>query len=354
MTKSVHVKETPAITIDPVSFVVKFGLNRWAQFAPITTYVFTICSPATNTWWIVRKRFSECYSFRQQLLKTPGLSKQVDALVQATTSLKFPRRKIQGDTDEIKAERTAALKLFVASLASMRAACTRLALASHPPEVLAQASDLYTHLTAFLEVPDLHAQEEVRLLITTSTLTARHHSTLGCEEDFNTECPICLEEMGVNELLQLQCGHSFHPKCVDDWTKTSQTCPICRTLSYDESYIVGCAVHMILHEHSDESLLYRLRRCSTVTEDVQRTPAILLQGPQLIQQHPITDTVCSVCLESLDSSPRQLLCGHAFHTSCIFGWLTSQSSCPVCRKTASHGYLTQVDGCGSGGQLRLV
>jgi len=45
-----------------------------------------------------------------------------------------------------------------------------------------------------------------------------------------TECSICLfgYEKG-DELRKLICSHTFHKECIDNWFKSSSTCPICRT-----------------------------------------------------------------------------------------------------------------------------
>ena len=50
----------------------------------------------------------------------------------------------------------------------------------------------------------------------------------------NGSCPICLQDMQVQELLrELHCGHLFHDDCIEHWFSTSDTkrCPVCR---YDE------------------------------------------------------------------------------------------------------------------------
>ena len=45
---------------------------------------------------------------------------------------------------------------------------------------------------------------------------------------------------------------------------------------------------------------------------------------------------CSICLESLNSDPNQLLfttpCSHTFHSNCIHSWVNSNNSCPICRQ----------------------
>ena len=46
---------------------------------------------------------------------------------------------------------------------------------------------------------------------------------------------------------------------------------------------------------------------------------------------------CSICLESLNSDPNQLLfttpCSHTFHSNCIHSWVNSNNSCPICRQS---------------------
>ena len=43
------------------------------------------------------------------------------------------------------------------------------------------------------------------------------------------ECTICLEEFIENEKIYgLKCNHYYHKKCIDDWLKKRQTCPLCR------------------------------------------------------------------------------------------------------------------------------
>lgn len=44
---------------------------------------------------------------------------------------------------------------------------------------------------------------------------------------FSLKCSICLD--GGNLEAKLQCGHSFHPKCITDWRNMgSGQCPNCR------------------------------------------------------------------------------------------------------------------------------
>ena len=42
-------------------------------------------------------------------------------------------------------------------------------------------------------------------------------------------CPICYDDVYIVNYT-LPCGHTFHKHCLKQWTKKSNTCPICRTL----------------------------------------------------------------------------------------------------------------------------
>ncbi|XP_008792657.2 probable E3 ubiquitin-protein ligase RHY1A [Phoenix dactylifera] len=44
------------------------------------------------------------------------------------------------------------------------------------------------------------------------------------------ECCICLERfLEGDELIRLQCGHRFHPSCLEPWLPTHHDCPYCRS-----------------------------------------------------------------------------------------------------------------------------
>lgn len=45
----------------------------------------------------------------------------------------------------------------------------------------------------------------------------------------------------------------------------------------------------------------------------------------------VTDTVCSICQESVTYATRIRGCGHCFHASCIDQWFSMNPRCPVCR-----------------------
>ncbi|XP_074852251.1 E3 ubiquitin-protein ligase TTC3 isoform X2 [Carettochelys insculpta] len=41
-------------------------------------------------------------------------------------------------------------------------------------------------------------------------------------------CIICHEELSQEDVCVLECGHSFHRRCIGTWLKTQSTCPTCR------------------------------------------------------------------------------------------------------------------------------
>lgn len=50
-----------------------------------------------------------------------------------------------------------------------------------------------------------------------------------CEEIKNEDdCTICYNTL-QEDSIKLRCSHMFHKSCINQWIKTSPTCPICRT-----------------------------------------------------------------------------------------------------------------------------
>ena len=50
------------------------------------------------------------------------------------------------------------------------------------------------------------------------------------------ECPICIQEMNENgdDIVTLDCGHTFHLKCIHMWLNVNNTCPNCRKIVIKE------------------------------------------------------------------------------------------------------------------------
>jgi len=58
-------------------------------------------------------------------------------------------------------------------------------------------------------------------------------SKQGSQQPRNGEdipsCAVCMENyVNGDELRSLPCRHEFHTKCVDEWLKLRNTCPLCR------------------------------------------------------------------------------------------------------------------------------
>merc|ERR1712098_753982 len=44
----------------------------------------------------------------------------------------------------------------------------------------------------------------------------------------NPMCPICFEELEIENLRKIKCNHIFHKDCIFRWAKEHSTCPMCR------------------------------------------------------------------------------------------------------------------------------
>uniref|UniRef100_A0A6C0HWG6 RING-type domain-containing protein n=1 Tax=viral metagenome TaxID=1070528 RepID=A0A6C0HWG6_9ZZZZ len=44
----------------------------------------------------------------------------------------------------------------------------------------------------------------------------------------NSYCSVCLSSL-INDISKLSCNHSFHEKCINEWLKEKNTCPLCRS-----------------------------------------------------------------------------------------------------------------------------
>ena len=48
------------------------------------------------------------------------------------------------------------------------------------------------------------------------------------EITMSNTCTICLEELGERNITTLDCGHSFHYRCIFQWNAQHNSCPFCR------------------------------------------------------------------------------------------------------------------------------
>jgi len=45
----------------------------------------------------------------------------------------------------------------------------------------------------------------------------------------DSECSICLDNIQPINLKTLKCGHKYHTACIEQWFKSSKSCPLCRS-----------------------------------------------------------------------------------------------------------------------------
>ncbi|GAX79985.1 hypothetical protein CEUSTIGMA_g7424.t1 [Chlamydomonas eustigma] len=72
------------------------------------------------------------------------------------------------------------------------------------------------------------------------------------EEGNQQQCPICLCEFEVGDVLQqLPCGHEFHQPCVDSWMDRHRTCPLCRHVLW--SHLSGVTTNEGVPSHGQNN-----------------------------------------------------------------------------------------------------
>ena len=54
-----------------------------------------------------------------------------------------------------------------------------------------------------------------------------HNNNLNDSHNFRRDCSICLEKL-YNNIIRLNCNHYFHERCINDWQRRNNNCPICR------------------------------------------------------------------------------------------------------------------------------
>jgi Ring finger domain len=66
--------------------------------------------------------------------------------------------------------------------------------------------------------------------------------TTACTQHGGESCPVCLASMSQGTFRRLDCGHTFHTRCLERWKRTSTTCPMCRTPFDQPQYRVSISV----------------------------------------------------------------------------------------------------------------
>ncbi|OQS06646.1 hypothetical protein THRCLA_01315 [Thraustotheca clavata] len=195
-----------------------------------TQYEMAVLCPITQRSWVIRKRFSDFFRFRQQLrclasMITPHPDQSITLdMVQSILCLPFPRKHNfrrfdrQVVTERANAFRNIIMQAMICRTAAVLYAqkCGKFVKCSSMPSALEPFTIVVQN---FLNVPP-H-------LKTTHLVEATHDAS----------CSICLSEFEENEwhtachIVQLPCHHLFHSNCVVEWLHLHQTCPLCRAPS---------------------------------------------------------------------------------------------------------------------------
>lgn len=105
------------------------------------------------------------------------------------------------------------------------------------PERRNPARNLNQLLGVFSPNIDEMTYEEIAMLEemignVSSGLNKSELNSLGAKAynlEEENDCSICLSELKMHEMfIHLQCRHLFHEKCIKDWLKTKNQCPICK------------------------------------------------------------------------------------------------------------------------------
>lgn len=75
------------------------------------------------------------------------------------------------------------------------------------------------------------------------------------------------------------------------------------------------------------------RRQGLTQEQLEAIPLATITNEQV--QAELQCAVCFEVFQENENEVRKLMCNHFFHEKCIFPWLRSNPSCPVCRNSLS-------------------
>jgi hypothetical protein len=89
-------------------------------------------------------------------------------------------------------------------------------------------------------------------------------------------CPICYGNMLYPRLTKtLRCGHKFHRKCIEQWSDTNPSCPLCRTsIEPERPYHLQRRISMPISFNINNTvnrvnaLIAALRNAATIIESI--------------------------------------------------------------------------------------
>ena len=75
-----------------------------------------------------------------------------------------------------------------------------------------------------------------------------YDTTFNENVDTSKECPICYEEKGIQEIIQLNCKHELCKVCTKKICATNPKCPCCRSKIENITYNVECLYEYFVKE----------------------------------------------------------------------------------------------------------
>lgn len=154
-----------------------------------------------------------------------------------------------------------------------------------------------------------------------------------------SECPICLENIGPSDLLGRvhQCLHTYHKRCVVQWSSHSNSCPTCRKRYYGVDIIANDCQHRVLETLQVKDKLIENDAINHIPpEYIIPPPAYTDNLPtNLPDETDLHSGVCTICSSARYSrTARSLLpcisCGAQFHKLCLGHTNEPYWFCPVC------------------------
>ncbi|KDO22592.1 hypothetical protein SPRG_12572 [Saprolegnia parasitica CBS 223.65] len=238
---------------------------------PFTIYTMIVTCPGTKTWWVLKKRYSQFFSVRKQLLRhlkacnNSRFAALADILAPAL-EMDFPKKHmlVSIDNKAVIKERKTQFQRFTAALIALRASCILASLdADRTDAQLAKLDAVFDLLQEFLEIPSTH-----------DPLAGSSPTSDRCSETSNDSscdsCSICLNDFQASgatyhyqtpkhnaapakkvrfalddddddakaadeeeTVLKLPCNHYFHEECVMYWIEQKNSCPLCRADAFE-------------------------------------------------------------------------------------------------------------------------
>ncbi|KAF0701172.1 Aste57867_8323 [Aphanomyces stellatus] len=174
-----------------------------------TLYTLTVSDPSTQSWWTIRKRFSDFYRLRKALEASAHASskrQQSDLFrghLAAVLDQPFPKKHFDVESPAIVRQRTILFKAFVQHLMEL-------------------------HLVASKDQPC--DKNDFSLALVQSFLDVDQQAiatAMPAVRRLEDGCPICLCDL-TGYVALLPCSHAFHRDCVFEWMDEKRSCPVCR------------------------------------------------------------------------------------------------------------------------------